>query len=42
MQRISERNRNAFEEHETEFQEYYDWPGIKPQTMTPGKVLDAQ
>ena len=42
LQQISQRNRNAFEEYETEFQEYNDWPGIKPKTMTPDKVLDAQ
>ncbi|MEK7994327.1 MAG: hypothetical protein AAB403_11040, partial [Planctomycetota bacterium] len=42
LQHISQRNRNAFEEHETEFQDYHDWPGIKPKTMTPSKVLDAQ
>ena len=42
LQRISQRNRDAFEEHETEFQDYHDWPGIKPKPMTPGKVLDAQ
>jgi len=42
MRKISERNRNAFEEYETDFQEYNDWPGIKPKTMTPPKVLDAQ
>jgi type II secretory pathway component GspD/PulD (secretin) len=42
LQKISQRNRDAFEERETEFQQYNDWPGIKPKTMTPGKVLDAQ
>ena len=42
LQKISKRNSDAFEERETEFQEYNDWPGIKPKTMTPGKVLDAQ
>jgi general secretion pathway protein D len=42
LYQISERNRNAFEEYETEFQEYHDWPGIKPKPMTPPKVLDAQ
>jgi len=39
---ISERHRNAFEKHESEFQEYNDWPGIKPKNMDPLKVLDAQ
>ena len=42
LQRISQRNRDAFEEYETEFQDYHDWPGIKPKTMTPSKVLEAQ
>ena len=42
LQRISQRNRDAFEEYETEFQDYDDWPGIKPKPMTPSKVLDAQ
>ncbi len=42
LQHISQRNRDAFEEYETEFQDYHDWPGIKPKPMTPGKVLDAQ
>jgi general secretion pathway protein D len=42
LERISERNRTAFEESETEFQEYQDWSGIKPEPMKPLKVLDAQ
>lgn len=42
LERISARNRKAFEEHEIEFQEYHDWPGIKPKAMKPFKVLDAQ
>lgn len=42
LERISDRNRTAFEEHETEFQQYHDWPGIKPEPMKPAKVLDAQ
>jgi len=41
LERISERNRTAFEEHEDEFQKYHDWPGINPKTMKPEKVLDA-
>jgi general secretion pathway protein D len=39
---ISERNRDAFEKHENEFQEYNDWPGITPKKMDPINVLDAQ
>jgi general secretion pathway protein D len=42
LQRISDRNRDAFEEHEIEFQDYRNWPGVKPRKMTPLKVLDAQ
>ncbi len=42
LERISERNREAFEKHEIEFQEYHDWPGVKPKAMKPFKVLDAQ
>jgi general secretion pathway protein D len=42
LQQISDRNRDAFEEHEKEFQDYYDWPGIKPKAMEPINVLDAQ
>ena len=42
LQRISDRNREAFEEHEIEFQDYRNWPGIKPRKMTPLKVLDTQ
>jgi general secretion pathway protein D len=42
LERISERNRTAFEESETEFQEYHDWAGIKSKPMKPLKVLDAQ
>ncbi|MFZ2147964.1 MAG: secretin N-terminal domain-containing protein [Sedimentisphaerales bacterium] len=42
LERISNRNRESFEKHEIEFQEYHDWPGIKPKVMKPSKVLDAQ
>ncbi len=42
LQRISQRNRTAFEKHELEFQKYHDWPGAKPQPMEPLRVLDAQ
>ena len=40
--RISDRNRAAFEKHEREFQEYQDWPGIKPKPIDPLKVLEAE
>ncbi|MGD2094394.1 MAG: secretin N-terminal domain-containing protein, partial [Phycisphaerales bacterium] len=42
LQRISDRNREAFEKHEIEFQDYRDWPGAKPKAMEPIRVLDAQ
>ncbi|NQT00861.1 MAG: hypothetical protein HQ580_02440 [Planctomycetes bacterium] len=42
LQRISDRNRQAFEETEIEFQDYRNWPGVKPRKMTPLKVLDTQ
>jgi general secretion pathway protein D len=42
LQKISDRNREAFEEHEKKFQEYNDWPGLQPKTVEPIHVLDAQ
>jgi general secretion pathway protein D len=42
LQRISDRNRDAFEKHEIEFQKYQNWPGVSPKEMSPLKVLDAQ
>ncbi len=42
LERISERNRAAFEKQEERFQKYEDWPGIKPQPVDPVKVLDAE
>jgi type II secretory pathway component GspD/PulD (secretin) len=42
LERLSERNRTAFEGHELEFQNLQDWPGIKPKRVDPPKVLDAQ
>ena len=42
LERISERNRNAFEKSEDDFQKYQDWPGIKPQPVEPEHVLDAE
>ncbi len=39
---ISERDREAFEKHEREFQRYQDWPGIKPKPTEPAKVLEAR
>jgi type II secretory pathway component GspD/PulD (secretin) len=42
LEQISERNKAAFEELEDRFQHYQDWPGIKPKSMNPLNVLDAQ
>ena len=35
-------NKLAFEKSEQEFQKYADWPGLKPGTVDPIKVLEAQ
>jgi general secretion pathway protein D len=42
LETLSKANRQAFEKRELEFQNYQDWPGIKPQRIDPPKVLDAQ
>jgi general secretion pathway protein D len=42
LEKLSERNRMAFERDELEFQQYQDWPGIKPKPVDPPKVLEAQ
>jgi type II secretory pathway component GspD/PulD (secretin) len=42
LKALSERNRQAFEKHERQFQRYEDWPGIKSKPVEPAKVLDAQ
>jgi hypothetical protein len=42
LERISAKNRAAFEKSEDEFQTYHDWPGIKPQPVDPLHVLDAE
>jgi general secretion pathway protein D len=42
IERISDRNRDAFEKSEEEFQTYRDLPGIKPQPVDPVHVLDAE
>ncbi len=41
LERISDKNRMAFERYEMEFQEHQDWPGIKPNPLDPVKVLEA-
>jgi general secretion pathway protein D len=42
LEKLSERNRLAFEQHELEFQNYQSWPGIKAKPVAPEKVLEAQ
>jgi general secretion pathway protein D len=42
LEEISNRHKIAFEEFEKKFQDYHDWPGIKPKPVEPFKVLDAQ
>ncbi len=42
LEKLSERNRLAFEKHEQEFQNYQSWPGIKAKPVQPEKVLEAQ
>ncbi len=38
----SDRERQAFEQHEREFQSYEDWPGIKAKPAEPERVLEAR
>ena len=42
LERLSERNRLAFEQHEKEFQNHQNWPGFKPKPVQPERVLEAQ
>lgn len=42
LEKISDRNKVAFEEYENKFQNYQSWPGVKPKSMNPLKVLDTQ
>jgi general secretion pathway protein D len=42
LERISTKNRAAFEGFEEKFQRYEDWPGIKPEPMDPLRVLEAE
>jgi len=42
LQKISDVNREAFEKHELQFQQYQSWPGVKPKPIDPPKVLDAR
>jgi general secretion pathway protein D len=38
----SEREREAFEQHEREFQNHEDWPGLKSKPTEPKRVLEAR
>jgi general secretion pathway protein D len=38
---ISQKSREAFEKHEQEFQNYQDWPGLKPKPIHPKNVLES-
>jgi general secretion pathway protein D len=42
LKALSERNRQAFEKHERQFQNYQSWPGVKSKPTEPAKVLDAR
>ncbi len=40
MERISQQNRDAFEQHEREFQQEEAWPGVEPKITQPERVLE--
>jgi len=40
LEKISKQHRDAFEESESEFQEYENIPGLEPIPMQPDKVLN--
>ena len=42
LETLSQRNREAFEKHEREFQGYQSWPGVKSAPVDPPKVLEAR
>jgi general secretion pathway protein D len=42
LQKMSNRNRAAVEGFEERFQEHQDWPGIKPETVDPLRVLESE
>lgn len=42
LERISEKNRTAFETFEERFQKYENWPGIKNRPMDPSQVLKVE
>ena len=42
LKRISDQNRDAFEQSETEFQQHQDIPAVRPKPTEPAKVLDTR
>jgi general secretion pathway protein D len=42
LKALCDKNREAFEKHELQFQRYQDWPGIKPKPVEPAKVLETR
>jgi general secretion pathway protein D len=42
LERMSDRYKKAFEDFEGKFQNYQDWPGVKPKGMDPLKVLEDE
>ncbi|MHC4426750.1 MAG: secretin N-terminal domain-containing protein [Planctomycetota bacterium] len=42
LERISDRNKVAFEEFERKFQSHQGWPGMEPTPVEPVRVLEAQ
>jgi type II secretory pathway component GspD/PulD (secretin) len=42
LNRLSDQDRQAFEQHESEFQNYEDWPGVESQPIEPAEVLEAR
>jgi general secretion pathway protein D len=42
LEKISRRNRGAFEDAENRFQHYQDWPGVEPEPMDPLRVLESE
>ncbi len=42
LEKISEKNRAAFETFEGKSQQYEDWPGVESKPMDPLKVLDVE
>lgn len=42
LQKMSDRNRDAFERYEEKFQEHKDWPGVEPKPVDPLNVLESE